>query len=113
MEGFIVPAPVLETDAVAAFQSFETAFNRRFGRDPDATATAAYDAATLLIHLLQQSRGHAVRESFPIGFSFAGASGILAFDSQGNRKAKLELLKALDGRFVPAKTQQPTEAMNR
>jgi ABC-type branched-subunit amino acid transport system substrate-binding protein len=102
MEGFVVSAPVLEPDAAAACQRFTAAFRGRFGHEPDATATAAYDAATLLIHILRQSGGRPALEAFPINFSFTGASGIFAFDSQGNRKVNLELLKAHGGRFLPA-----------
>jgi len=102
MEGFVVSAPALELDAAAACQRFTAAFRGRFGHEPDATATAAYDAATLLIHILRQSGGRPALEAFPINFSFTGASGILVFDSQGNRKVNHELLKAHGGRFLPA-----------
>jgi ABC-type branched-subunit amino acid transport system substrate-binding protein len=102
MEGFVVSAPVLEPDAAAAFQRFATAFRGRFGHEPDATATAAYDATTLLIQILRQSGGRPAHEAFPIGFSFTGASGVLVFDSQGNRKVNLQLLKGQGGRFLPA-----------
>jgi branched-chain amino acid transport system substrate-binding protein len=102
MEGLKVPGPVLEKDAVTAFQHFSDAFRRRFGREPDATAAAAYDAATLLIHILRQTGDRPAHKVFPIGFSLAGASGILSFDSQGNRKVNLQLFKAHGGQFIPA-----------
>jgi branched-chain amino acid transport system substrate-binding protein len=102
MEGLMVPAPILDKDAGVCFQHFTEAFRARFGRESDVTAAAAYDAATLLIHILRQTGGHPAHEAFPIGFSLAGASGILAFDSQGNRKVNLQLLKAHGGQFIPA-----------
>ena len=102
MEGLIVPGPILEKDAVTAFQNFTRDFRGRFGREPDATAAAACDAATLLIHVLRQTGSRPAHEAFPIGFSLAGASGILSFDSQGNRKVNLQLFKAHGGRFIPA-----------
>ena len=102
MEGLVVPGPVLEKDAVTAFQHFTNAFCGRFGHEPDATAAAAYDAATLLIHILRQPGGHPAHEVFPIGFSLAGATGILSFDSQGNRKVNLQLFKAHGRQFIPA-----------
>jgi ABC-type branched-subunit amino acid transport system substrate-binding protein len=105
MEGLVVPGPVLEKDAVTAFQHFTNAFCGRFGHEPDATAAAAYDAATLLIHILRQPGGHPAHEVFPIGFSLAGATGILSFDSQGNRKVNLQLFKAHGGQFIPAGTE--------
>jgi branched-chain amino acid transport system substrate-binding protein len=102
MEGLVVPGPILEKDATIAFQHFTEVFRARFGHEPDATAAAAYDATTLLIHLLRQSGGRPAHEAFPINFSFPGATGILSFDSRGNRKVNLQLFKAQGGQFVPA-----------
>jgi branched-chain amino acid transport system substrate-binding protein len=104
MDGLMVPAPTLEKDAITAFQHFTEAFRGRYGHEPDATAAAACDAATLLIHILKQTGDRPAHEAFPLGFSFAGATGILAFDSQGNRKVNLQLLEAHGGQFVPAGT---------
>ena len=104
MEEFQVPGPILENDATTVFQNFTNAFRARFGCEPDATATAAYDAAMLLIHVLKQTGDRPAHEVFPINSSLAGASGILAFDSQGNRKLYLQLFKAHGGRFIPAAT---------
>jgi ABC-type branched-subunit amino acid transport system substrate-binding protein len=103
MEGLMVPGPIWEKDAAVAFQHFTNAFRARFGHEPDATATAACDATTLLIHILRQTGDHPAHEAFPIGFSLAGASGILSFDSQGNRKVNLQMFKAHGGQFIPAK----------
>ena len=100
-EGLVVPGPILEKDA-AAFQQFTNAFRVRFGHEPDATAAAACDATTLLIHILRQPGGRPAHEVFPIGFSLAGATGILSFDSEGNRKVNLQLFKAQGGQFIPA-----------
>jgi ABC-type branched-subunit amino acid transport system substrate-binding protein len=104
MEGMMVAGPILEKDATTAFQHFADAFRVRFGHEPDATATAAYDATTLLIHILRQPGGRPAHEAFPIGFSLAGATGILSFDSEGNRKVNLQLFKAQGGQFIPAGT---------
>jgi ABC-type branched-subunit amino acid transport system substrate-binding protein len=103
MEGFVVSAPILEPDAASAFQRLTATFRGRFGHEPDATAAAAYDATTLLIQILRQSGGRPAHEAFPINFSFTGASGILVFDSQGNRKVNLELFKVRGGQFLPAR----------
>jgi len=99
MEGFKVPAPVPERDAAAAFQQFTNAFRARFGRQPDATAAAAYDAATLLLKILGRAGDQPAHELFPLAFPFTGASGILTFDSQGNRKVNLEVFEAREGQF--------------
>jgi ABC-type branched-subunit amino acid transport system substrate-binding protein len=102
MDGLIIPAPILEKDATTAFQHFTSAFHTRFGHEPDATAGAACDATTLLIRILRQAGDRPAHEAFPIDFSLAGVTGILVFDSQGNRKVNLELLKAHGGQFIPA-----------
>ena len=104
MEGLMIPGPILEKDAATAFQHFTNAFCGRFGHEPDATAAAAYDAATLLIHILRQTGDRPAHEAFPLGFSFTGASGILVFDFQGNRKVNLQLFKAHGGQFISAAT---------
>ncbi len=104
MENFQLAAPISENDAAIMFQNFTNSFHARFGREPDATAAAAYDAATLLIRILKQSGDRPAHEIFPIRFSLAGASGILAFDSQGNRQLNLQLFKARGGQFIPAAT---------
>ena len=104
MEGMMVPAPILEKDATITFQHFIDAFRTRFGHEPDATAAAAFDAVTLLVHILRQTGDRPAHEAFPLKFSFTGVTGILVFDSQGNRKVNLQLLKAHGGQFVPAET---------
>ena len=103
-EGFLVPGPVLATETATVFQHFTDAFRKRFGHEPDATAVASYDATALLIHILRQTGDRPAHESFPLDFSFTGASGILSFDSQGNRKVNLQLFKAHGGQFIPAAT---------
>ncbi|MGA2749336.1 MAG: ABC transporter substrate-binding protein [Verrucomicrobiota bacterium] len=102
MEGLRVSGPILERDATTAFQHFADAFRDRFGREPDPMAAAAYDAATLLIHILRQPGDRPAHEAFPITFSLVGASGNLAFDTQGNRKLNLQLFQAHGGQFIPA-----------
>jgi ABC-type branched-subunit amino acid transport system substrate-binding protein len=102
MDGFMVSGPILEKDAAIAFKHFTNSFRGRFGHEPDATAAAAYDATTLLIHILRLPGGHPAHEAFPIHFSLAGATGILSFDSEGNRKVNLQLFKAQGGQFIPA-----------
>jgi len=57
-----------------------------------------------LICVLRNNAGHSAREAFPHSLLFTGASGLLSFDDQGNRKSALRLLEARGGRFVPRKS---------
>lgn len=104
-EGFMVPAPILNKETATTFQNFTHNFRSQFGHEPDATAAAAYDSATMLIHILRQTGDRPAHEAFLIGFSITGAAGNLSFDAQGNRKVKLQLLKAHAGQFIQDATE--------
>ena len=101
-EGLMVATPVLSPDAAAALGHFAVAFRDRFGHEPDPTATAACDAAMLLVQALRQGNARPAQAMLPPGSSFTGASGVLAFDARGNRTADLELRQAQGGRFLRA-----------
>jgi branched-chain amino acid transport system substrate-binding protein len=100
-EGFIVPAIVLDEPGEARFLSFQKAFRQRYGIEADLTAAEGYDAAGLLVHILQKNAPQSLPQAFPLAFSFPGASGDLSFDTEGNRKISLRLLIARRGRFGP------------
>jgi ABC-type branched-subunit amino acid transport system substrate-binding protein len=68
-------------------------------------AGLSYDAASLLLHVLKQAGDLPPHQAFPLGSSFPGATGILTFDSEGNRKVRLQLLEARHGRFVALKNE--------
>ena len=98
-EGFVVPAIVLDKAAEACSLSFQTAFRQHYGLEAGVTAAEAYDAATLLAHILRKTNPQSLPRAFPLGFSLPGASGELSFDAQGNRQVALRLLVARQGRF--------------
>ena len=98
-EGFVVPAIVLDKAVEACLLSFQTAFRQRYGIEADLTAAEAYDAATLLAHILKKTDPQSLPRAFPLAFSLPGASGELSFDAQGNRQVALRLLVASQGRF--------------
>ena len=105
-EGFLVPAIALDKPGEARLLSFQTAFRQRFGTEADTTAAESYDAASLLIHILQKNDLQSLPRAFPLDFSLPGASGVLSFDNEGNRKVSLRLLIARQGRFVPPENPQ-------
>jgi branched-chain amino acid transport system substrate-binding protein len=105
-EGFLLPAIVLDKPGEARLLSFQTAFRRRYGIEADLTAAEAYDAAKLLVHILEKNDPQALPRAFPLTFSLPGVSGDLSFDAEGNRKIALRLLVARQGRFVAVEPDQ-------
>jgi branched-chain amino acid transport system substrate-binding protein len=100
-EGLVIAVPVIEKKATDCHQRFATAFRARFGIEPALSAAMSYDAVSVLNQLLRQTDGQPSHAAFPLKLSITGASGILEFDSQGNRRTSLHLLEAHGGRFTP------------
>jgi ABC-type branched-subunit amino acid transport system substrate-binding protein len=96
-EGLLVPA--LPADRDGARAAFERRYRALFGTDPDPAAALAHDAAALLIGVVRKSGAEEARRAFPLSEPVRGASGLLTFDSHGNRVVTLELLRYHDGRF--------------
>jgi ABC-type branched-subunit amino acid transport system substrate-binding protein len=105
-EGFLVPAIALNKPGKARLLSFQTAFRQRYGIEADLTAVEGYDAAKLLVHILQKNDPQSLPRAFPLAFSLPGASGDLNFDAEGNRKIVLRLLIARRGSFVAVEPEQ-------
>lgn len=96
-EGLLVPA--LSADRDGARAAFERTYRGLFGTDPDPAAAFAHDAAALLIGVVRKSGEEGARRAFPVSEPVRGASGLLTFDSHGNRVVTLELLRYHDGRL--------------
>jgi ABC-type branched-subunit amino acid transport system substrate-binding protein len=96
-EGLLVPA--LPADRDGARAAFERTYRALFGTDPDPAAAFAHDAASLLIGVVRKSGAEGARRAFPLSEPVRGASGLLTFDSHGNRIVTLELLRYHDGRL--------------
>ena len=105
-DGFLVPAIVLDKPGEARWLSFQTAFHQRYGIEADLTAAEGYDAAKLLLRILEKNDSQSLQRAFPLAFSLPGASGELRFDAEGNRKITLRLLTALRGHFKPVERGQ-------
>jgi ABC-type branched-subunit amino acid transport system substrate-binding protein len=95
-EGFLFTELTLDAADEAKFHAFRTAFQHRFEHEPDPISTFSYDAASLLIHILETSGAQASR-AFPLRISWPGASGRLSFDAQGNRSAEFRLVVLRSG----------------
>jgi branched-chain amino acid transport system substrate-binding protein len=101
-EGFFVPAISLDENGEARLRSFQATFRQRYEIEADVTAAEAYDAAKLLVRLIEINDPQSLARAFPPTFSFPGASGNLSFDAEGNRTLGLKLHVARKGRFGPA-----------
>jgi len=91
LEGFVLPELVLDAASEVKSRAFQTGFRSRFGHQPDPTAAFSYDAAGLLIHILEMSNTPAA-QAFPIRFCLPGASGTMKFETDGNRSADLRIV---------------------
>jgi ABC-type branched-subunit amino acid transport system substrate-binding protein len=99
-EGFIIPA-IARTDAgQTRWNSFRSSYEELWHHPPDTTAAMSYDAASLLLYLLQQPPFQAPPHSLTPEFSWPGVTGDLTFDSNGNRKVKLDLLRGHRQSFI-------------
>jgi ABC-type branched-subunit amino acid transport system substrate-binding protein len=105
-EGFLVPAIILDTPGEARLLSFQAAYRQRYGIEADFTAAEGYDAARLLVHILEKNDPQSLPRAFPLAFSLPGASGVLSFDAEGNRKIALRLLSARRGCFAAVEREQ-------
>jgi ABC-type branched-subunit amino acid transport system substrate-binding protein len=68
-----------------AHDTFVQNFTQRFGRTPDSTTAAAYDAVMLLVNTARESTDRPLRDRFPPMDTVEGASGELRFDRSGQR----------------------------
>ena len=100
-EGFMMPRLVRDPASQAAFAAFASEYRKRFGSEPDVTATMVGDAAALLIELARKSGDQPLYRAFPIAQERPGASGLLKFDTAGNRVYSLELMSVRSGHLAP------------
>jgi len=98
-EGVLVPGIVPDSTAAAAGERFWQGYRERYKAEPASTAAFAYDAALLLSEVLRKWEGQPPPRGFLPTNALAGATGLLRFDSDGNRVLKLQLLVCRDGRF--------------
>jgi ABC-type branched-subunit amino acid transport system substrate-binding protein len=105
-DGFLIPSIVLDKPGEARLRTFQTAFHQRYGIEADLTATEGYDAARLLVRILEKNDPQSLPRAFPLDFSLPGASGDLSFDAEGNRKIALRLLVTRRGSFVAVEREQ-------
>ena len=98
-QDFMIASPARPKSPDPRLAQFVTSFRARFGREPDAMSQTSYDAAQVLLEILNRARERPAHEFFPIAFCFSGVTGVLSFDELGNRKVVLEVQKGHGGSF--------------
>lgn len=101
MKNFVTANLVRDDETGTRFERFASDFRSQFSREPDTAAAMSYDGAQLLLQLLSGAKGRPARELFPLNGSFQGVTGVLCFDSLGNRKVELELREGRDAKILP------------
>lgn len=92
-EQCVTAVPALSHDDELRFGRFAQDYRTRFGGMPDMLAALSYDAAYLLVHLLREAGDRPAHQVFPITSDLPGVTGVLTFDSEGNRKVRLQTSK--------------------
>lgn len=83
-------------------QEFVRNFRSTFNYDPDFLAAQAYDAALLLLNILQQGAEtrDEVQKALALTHNFPGVSGELTFLPSGDAEKKLFILSVQGGRII-------------
>jgi len=90
-------------------QDFVTAYRKRYGDLPDATAVLTYDATSLFLEALKKAgtaNGTALRDAIRTT-AFSGVSGTTTFDSNRNPIKSAVIIQVRNGAFKYLTTIQP------
>jgi branched-chain amino acid transport system substrate-binding protein len=90
-----------DVDLPVRVEKFEKQYLQRYDAKPDFSAAAAYDAARVLIESLRRAAKGGGDRQFPLTLPTAGVTGVLHFDSSGNRTDALQVLTCQQGCFIP------------
>ncbi len=99
--GVLVTEFRVNADLRGRAEWFERQFRQKNGAKPDFSAAAAHDATQVLVETLRRRGNAAGYRQFPLVLPTAGVTGILNFDSSGNRTDALQVLTCQRGRFIP------------
>jgi len=105
--GVLVTTFHVDAGSDARAEAFGRRFQERFSAKPDFSAAAAHDAAQVLIETLRRAGTGAGDRQFPLSHATEGVTGVLHFDSLGNRTDALQVLTCREGRFVSFSETKP------
>ena len=100
INGTIFTYPHVSTTSIA--QDFREKYKKEYGRDTDAYAAEAYDAATILINAIKagNTTGPQIK-NYLNSINLEGASGTIQFDPNGDVQKEYDLYIIEDGAYKP------------
>ena len=102
-EGVEVYAAFSASDPRAEASDFVTAFQEKYDKEPSSWAALAYDATYVVAEAIEKAGSTdraAVADAIGQTKDFAGVSGTISFDEDGNRVGDLTFQRVEDGKFV-------------
>lgn len=110
VEGAAFPAHFAADDPRPRAREFRDRYVKTYGRDPDAFAALAYDAAGLVLDGIRRAGSddpRAVRDALAQTRDFEGATGMLTFEGGQDPRKEVIILRVQGGRFVFYTTVKP------
>lgn len=84
-------------------QQLVSAFNAKYGRNPDGLAALGYDAAKILADAMERAESlkpSDIRKALAETKDFAGATGTITIDEERNAQKSVVMLEVKGGKFV-------------
>ncbi len=109
VEGGVFSNHFSKEDPRAEVQSFLNKYRQRYGKDPDALASLAYDAAFILLSAIEKAgslEGAAIRDALKT-MQFNGVTGKISFDRDRNPIKSAVILQIKDGQQQYLTTVNP------
>ena len=93
----------------SASPQFVERFRKRYGRDPDSANAQAYDAVSIVAKAIARAGNdrQKVREAIASTRDYAGASGTITIDAQGNASKPLGIFRVVGDKFVQQGVIEP------
>lgn len=102
-EGVEVYSAFSASDPSEASAAFVEAFKKKFDKEPSSWAALAYDATYVVAGSIESAGSTdraAVADAIRSTEDFAGVSGSISFDDEGNRVGNLTFQRIEDGKFT-------------
>ncbi len=104
-EGVIVPCVANETNQ-GGVEKFKDSFRLQWHHEADEISVMSYDAVMLLSCLMRRADFSSPPHRLSEEFCWTGVSGLVRFNRDGNRKARLSLMEGHNRAFRPFQSAQ-------